>query len=350
MREILLTLLTALSKLAGIGTLAALPLLSCANSTAGNEVPSLVDSLRMADSIAEAAKPDPLTLEQIQIKRDLLYDKYTPKDTSYYQKKRRVVNLDAVREQLLIAENLMDKPKPWGVLQNYKNKNGTPKKLKASGKTKQGATRDSLGVTRSQSIPLNEPFDTVAPVLYARDGSLIFLTDTTREDFWLGDVGNSLPEHVVPKKYIQVLPDSTLFGHVIVIDRTNQNMVTLERLERGSYAIRSINPVTTGRNKPPYAQPTPAGIYLLQEKKSRMLYTHDGSNELAGFAPWANRFTNGAYIHGVPTANVHGAIREYSYSLGTVPLSHMCVRTPSSHSKFIFDNFPALSTLIIVLE
>ena len=41
---------------------------------------------------------------------------------------------------------------------------------------------------------------------------------------------------------------------------------------------------------------------------------------------------------------------EYSWSLGTIPRSHMCVRNATSHSKFIFDNMPAEATLIVVIE
>ncbi len=82
----------------------------------------------------------------------------------------------------------------------------------------------------------------------------------------------------------------------------------------------------------------------------KMFYTSDGSSRIAGFAPWASRFTCGAYIHGVPVNNPKGRIIEYSPSLGTTPRSHMCVRNASSHAKFVYDNCPTLATLIVVIE
>lgn len=65
----------------------------------------------------------------------------------------------------------------------------------------------------------------------------------------------------------------------------------------GRYA--AWNPATTGMHAPPYAQETPLGMYLLQQKKTRMVFLKDGSAETGGYAPYASRFTNGAYIHGV---------------------------------------------------
>jgi len=64
-----------------------------------------------------------------------------------------------------------------------------------------------------------------------------------------------------------------------------------------------------------------------------MYYVKDGTSEIAGYAPYASRFTNGAYIHGVPVQYPHKNIIEYSPSLGTTPRSHMCVRNASSHAK-----------------
>ena len=111
-----------------------------------------------------------------------------------------------------------------------------------------------------------------------------------------------------------------------------------------------MNPATTGRHAPPYAQETPLGVFLLQEKKKQMLFLKDGSTELGGEAPFASRFTNGAYIHGVPTNLPQTGIIEYSWSLGTVPKSHMCVRNATSHAQFIYEWAPTERTLIVVIE
>lgn len=125
---------------------------------------------------------------------------------------------------------------------------------------------------------------------------------------------------------MKLLADSTVFNHVIFVDRLDQNIATLERMDKGEWKIRSMNPATTGRHAPPYAQETPLGMYLLQQKKSRMVFLKDGSAATGGYAPYASRFTNGAYIHGVPVNVPRTAMIEYSWSLGTTPRSHMCVR------------------------
>ena len=81
-----------------------------------------------------------------------------------------------------------------------------------------------------------------------------------------------------------------------------------------------------------------------------MFYYKDGTTNIEGYAPYASRFTNGAYIHGVPVNNVKGKIIEYSSTLGTTPRSHMCVRNASSHSKYIFGWAKPLKSLVIVID
>ena len=111
-----------------------------------------------------------------------------------------------------------------------------------------------------------------------------------------------------------------------------------------------MNPSTTGRHAPPYAQETPLGMYLIQQKKTRMVFLKDGSAETGGYAPYASRFTNGAYIHGVPVNVPRTSMIEYSWSLGTTPRSHMCVRNATSHAKFVFDWAPTERSLVVVIE
>ena len=152
------------------------------------------------------------------------------------------------------------------------------------------------------------------------------------------------------RSYLKQLPDSTVFNHVIFVDRLDQNITTLEHVSEGEWKIRSMNPATTGMHAPPYAQETPLGMYLLQQKKTRMVFLKDGSAETGGYAPYASRFTNGAYIHGVPVNAPRTSMIEYSWSLGTTPRSHMCVRNATSHSKFVFDWAPTERSLVVVIE
>lgn len=111
-----------------------------------------------------------------------------------------------------------------------------------------------------------------------------------------------------------------------------------------------MNPATTGRHKPPHAQETPTGIFVLQEHKSKMFYFKDGTKRIEGYAPYASRFTAGAYIHGVPVNNPNGKITEYSSTLGTIPRSHMCVRNASSHAQFVYKRSKDFQTLVIVID
>ena len=132
---------------------------------------------------------------------------------------------------------------------------------------------------------------------------------------------------LVPRRYVKPLAEGTEFHHVIFVDRKDQNIATMERIDKGKWAIRSMNPATTGVHRPPYAQ-----------------------EGVGGYAPYASRFTNGAYIHGVPVNVPQTAMIEYSWSLGTTPRSHMCVRNATSHAKFVFDRMPTGATLVVVIE
>ena len=111
-----------------------------------------------------------------------------------------------------------------------------------------------------------------------------------------------------------------------------------------------MNPATTGLHNPPYGQETPLGLFLIQEKKSRMVFLKDGSSAVGGYAPYASRFTTGAYIHGVPVNVPRTAMIEYSYTLGTTPRSHLCVRNATSHAKFVIVWAPVEQALVGVIE
>ncbi len=129
---------------------------------------------------------------------------------------------------------------------------------------------------------------------------------------------------VCSKKYMKLIGPLSI-KKVIFVDRTNQNIATLEQ-EGATWLVRSMNPVTTGANRPPYQQPTPPGIYFIQRKLSEMLYLKDGTDEKGGFRSLCQSFYRGAYLHGVPVNYPDNKLIEYSWTLGTTPRSHMCVR------------------------
>ena len=290
-----------------------------------------------------------LTADDVTLTKDLLYDTYTLEDTYPYKDTVRSFKWDVIRNCLAYIENMQRDSVQWVVLQNYKNMNREAPLVRNFVRNTYHRVADTLGVERYQSVPLYLPGDTLVPERYGRDGTLACLrgmegsfdriVPITLEDEWL-----------VPRRYLKRLDDSTAFNHVVFVDRLDQNITTLERVDKGHWKIRSMNPATTGRHAPPYAQETPLGMYLLQQKKSRMVFLKDGSAATGGYAPYASRFTNGAYIHGVPVNVPRTEMIEYSWSLGTTPRSHMCVRNATSHAKFIFDWAPEERSLVVVIE
>ena len=152
----------------------------------------------------------------------------------------------------------------------------------------------------------------------------------------------------VPEKYVDRLGGAD-FRKLIFIDRTNQNLATLEQGD-STWLVRSMNPITTGLHRPPYKRETPPGVYVIRRKLEAMPFLRDGSIEPGGFAPWASRFSEGAYLHGVPVNYPDSVVLEYSGTLGTTPRSHMCVRNATSHAKFIYDWAPISEALVIVFD
>ena len=309
------------------------------------------DSLAQ-DTIAETvAEPvvKKITPEEIQITKELLYDKYTLEDTYPYKDTTRSFQWDKIKEQLALLENIQLQPSQWAILQNYKNRNGEAPLVKNFKRNAYGRVADTLGVERYQSVPLYLLTDTIAPERYGQDGELTrFIEDG--ENFVKAEPIFTEGEWMIPKKYVKVIGDTVVFNKAIFVDRHNQNITALERTEKGKWVVRSMNPSTTGLHRPPYAQETPLGMFVLQEKKVKMIFLKDGSKETGGYAPYASRFTDGAYIHGVPVNEPRKTQIEYSWSLGTTPRSHMCVRNATSHAKFIFDWAPVNETIIFVLD
>ena len=323
---------------------------SCSLQTNKQKAPEVI----VADSAAREAvreKPvrKPVKAKEIRISKELLYDKYTLEDVYPYKDTTRCFQWDKIRERLALLETIQQEPAQWGIVQNYKNRNGEAPLVRRYVRNAYGRVADTLGVERYQSVPLFLLTDTILPERYVQDGELTRLTG--RE----GSFVRAQPvftggEWMIPQKYVKQIGDTVVFDHAIFIDRKHQNIATLERVKEKRWSVRSMNPSTTGRHRPPYAQETPLGMFVLQEKKVKMVYLKDGSKATGGYAPYASRFTDGAYIHGVPVAVPRTAQIEYSWSLGTTPQSHMCVRNATSHAKFVFDWAPVNETIIFVLE
>lgn len=287
--------------------------------------------------------------ERLVVEKDLAYDKYTLEDQYEYKDTFRIFQWDKIKAGLILIDSLQSEPSRWGVGQNRKNKNGEAALVENYSRNKHKNIIDEYGVERFQSIPLYEKSDTLQPRRYTWDGSLVKILNETEtqlkaEAVHIGDTW------IIPRKYIKEINESGIFSHVVFVDKTNQNIMTLERETESKWLVRSMNPATTGLEKPPYMHDTPAGIFVIQEKKEKMYFLVDGTNDIAGFSPYASRFSNGGYIHGIPTNYPRETIIEYSRTLGTTPRSHMCVRNASSHAKFVYEWAPTFESLVFVIE
>lgn len=293
--------------------------------------------------------PKTMSAEDIKIKKELLYDQYTLEDSYPYRDTTRSFQWNKIKVLLARLENMQRKPKVWAILQNYRNNNGEAPLVKAYKRNEYQRIADTLGVERFQSVPLFHPEDTVTGVRYGRDGSLVNILQDSSSNFVKVATTDFDGEWYVPRRYIKQIHDTIVFKNVIVVDRNNENITTMEKVD-SAWIVRSMNPATTGLHKPPYQQETPLGMFVIQEKKVKMYFLVDGTTRTGGFAPYACRFTNGGYIHGIPVNEPRKTFIEYSPSLGTTPRSHMCVRNVTSHAKFVFDWAPTEQTIVFVIE
>lgn len=302
-------------------------------------------------SVAKEPEIKEILPADIVIEKALLYDKYTLEDEYPYKDTVRVFQWDKIRTELAKVENAQRRPTAWGVVRNRKNVNGESPLVKKYSRNAYKNISDSLGTERYQSVPLYLLTDTITPEIYATDGTLFrfigYNNDSSRVHVAhvYGD-----GEWFIPKKYVKYI-EPVNFKRIAIVDRTNQNIATLEKDSTSSkWLIRSQNPATTGAHNPPFQKETPLGIFVVQEKKTKMFFLVDGTSKIAGYTPSASRFTNGGYIHGVPVNYPRQAIIEYSATLGTIPRSHMCVRNASSHAKFVYDWAQVDKSLVIVIE
>lgn len=162
-------------------------------------------------------------------------------------------------------------------------------------------------------------------------------------------------EYWVQSKYINRKNTLKELRKVIIIDRKFQNEAVFE-FSGGKWSLISYTSATTGKNGP-YSLETPLGYYMAIQKRDRFFYFKDGTQEIAGYSPYSIRFSGGGYIHGVPVnyiikegKQIDPGMKEYASTIGTIPLSHMCVRNYTSHAKFLYDWVEIGNSAIIVIE
>lgn len=295
--------------------------------------------------------PKPETPVTIVIEKDFLYDKHTLADEYPYGKTTRRFQWDKIQDSLRSIETCQrDGNVEWATLQNYKNKNGVAPEVDDLLVNEYNAQTDKFGVTRYQSIPLYNENDFKEPERYGRDGALVRVLKDSADYVKVCSIQYD-GEWYVPLKYVRKL-DAERFDQAIFVDRTNQNITTLER-SGAKWLVRSMNPATTGLHKPPYQLETPLGTFVIQERKPRMYYYEDGTTTIAGYAPYASRFTRGGYIHGTPLNNPNATEADFieiSPTLGTTPRSHLCVRNATSHALFVYNWASPYETLVIVID
>ena len=293
-------------------------------------------------------KPELITDEDIIIKKELQYKKYTLEDTYPYKDTTRTFQWSKIKERLAFVTNFQQTPSLYAVLQNYQNEKGEAPTIAGYKRDTYKRVSDSFNVERYQAAPLCD-LNTNQAVRYGRDGWLVRVQGSDSLDRIPVEGISFEGKYSVPKRYLKIIRDSIEFKFVTVVDIKNQNICTLEKAGN-EWLVRSMNPATSGRHKPPHAQETPTGLFVVQEHKSKMFYYEDGTKIYGGFAPYATRFTAGAYIHGIPVNNPNGNIIEYSEGLGTIPKSHMCVRNASSHAQFVYKRSKDFSSLVIVID
>lgn len=288
------------------------------------------------------------TIADVQIEKALQYDKYTLDDIYPYKDTTRRFQWPKIRKLLFFADSIQIEPASWAILQNYKNKNGEAALIKAYHRNEYGNIADEYGVQRYQSISVYSLDDTIQPVRYGRDGSLIRFKEEVGT-FIKGEYMWSGGEWLIPRKYVKQISDSVVFNKIVVVDVTNQNITTLEKIDE-KWHVLSKNPATTGLHRPPHQQETPVGLFVFQEKKPKMFYVVDGTSKIGGYSPFASRFSNGGYIHGVPVNLPRTTNIEWSASLGTTPRSHMCVRNATSHAEFLYNWIEVEGSLLFVID
>lgn len=306
-------------------------------------------TLLSESGIFDSNKSKVRLLDKVNIRKEIDYiSQYTLEDVYPYQDTTRRFQWDKIEEKLTFLINAERKGARWGMLRNYRNTNGRAPNLAHLERDEYGSYVDEYGVPQYQAAPLYDSFDANVPVRYGRDGLLVRYISDSLDKVLISAIDND-SLYVVPSAYFMRLKTDTL-NSVIVADRTNQNITYLER-EGDDWLVRSMTYATTGLRKPPYQRATPVGIFVVQGFLDKMYYTHDGAPGIAGYAPYATRFTRGAYVHGVPLTDPNATrLIEYSPTLGTTPRSHMCVRTVTSHAKYLYDRVQKHATLVIVLD
>ncbi len=260
---------------------------------------------------------------------------------------KRIFQFDKMKEAVLKAEKANDEGQ-LTYINNYHNLNGYAPLY-------QGKELDRSGNRRSQSAPGYSNLSDLSEFSYLEDGTLVKVLSSGDQYTKISLVKDDA-EFYVPNKYIATPAVIRTIKKAIIIDRANQNEIVFERIDK-DWKVISYTLATTGKVGT-YHQPTPLGYFYGIEKRERFYFYKDGTTKIQGYAPYVIRFAGGAYIHGVSVnykykedgTRIDPGKIEYSKTLGTMPLSHKCVRNYTSHAKFLYDWYTPGEVIVIVLE
>lgn len=299
----------------------------------------------------EEVKKEAEIIGSSQLVFNLKYDKYLLSYPYAYEYKgeTRTFEFQKMIETGKVAASEFEKG-PITFVSNYKDEHGKAPLYK-------GKTTDKNGALRGAAAPAYKDLNNMEEFDYLPDGTLIrILEENTPEnpDFSKVYSIRNKSEYYMPNKYIEWQRRLVKVAKVIVVDLKNQTIAALENkiqlkyykdsntYLKSEWEIVSYSKCTTGKLGT-YHQPTPEGYFYAMEKKPFFYYLADGTNIVAGKEPWAIRFTAGAYVHGM-------SLGEYSPAIGTVPLSHKCVRNYTSHARFLYDWYEEDQTIVTVIN
>ena len=286
----------------------------------------------------------------------------------------RTFNFAGALSEIENLETFFSTADHMGKVNNYKNYSGRAP-LRA------GSELDAYGHKGDQSAPLYVEADTKSDFRYLSDGQIFDILDMSTDMYYVY-VPYFDQYGYIPSKFVSTSNSVKVLEQAIFVDLHNQNIFTLQN-EDGTWAVQSISYATSGKEAE-FKEKTVPGYYAAIQKKDKFLYLDDVTDELDGYAPYAIRFNGGAYLHGFPVTykweteqvlispaefdkdgimikeavyedvRIGGPIDpgmiEYSYTLGTVPLSHKCIRNPTSHALFMYNWIVLDQSIIIISE
>lgn len=304
------------------------------------------------------------------------YEKNEIKTGYVYSKivKFRTFRLELAKTKIDELVNYFVDHNNMATISNYKNINGYAPRYN-------GKSEDAFGNARDQSAPLYRSPDSNSEFRYLPDGLVVDVLGA-ENGYYKVHVFDHDSEGYISKKYLSFQNQVEKMNQAIIVDIKNQNISSYQLTEE-KWVLKSLSYATTGMESE-FKEPTVPGTYAAIQKKDKFLYLDDKTKELDGYAPYAIRFNGGAYLHGFPVnyrwnkvqelvkdaeydeqgtliqeavyeekrvgSPIDPGLIEYSYTLGTVPLSHKCVRNPTSHAEFLYNWIVLNEAMIIVVD